>query len=273
MSEKRKHDEVRSRNEKFSDKVSTRIWNEVSSEKNPYIAKAVQLHGYDIIELMKKRSFIDVFFLLFKGEIPEKLESELLQSLMIALINPGPRHPATRAAMNAGVGKTNPGHILPISVSLMSGDYLGGGLIERSMRFFRKNQKNPPEQVVEPVIGIMDSKPKEWEQSFPGFGSVFGGIDLVAKDIVETLLKMNGRGAALMWGNKLSKLLEFNGLGWTMPGVAAAVFADLGFQPRAGICLFQLMCSPGLVAHGLELANKPITAMPYVSDENYVIEK
>ena len=55
--------------------------------------------------------------------------------------------------------------------------------------------------------------------------------------------------------------------------IAAAVFADLGFQPRAGGCLFQLLGAPGLVAHGIELANKPITAMPFVSDENYAIER
>jgi citrate synthase len=33
-----------------------------------------------------------------------------------------------------------------------------------------------------------------------------------------------------------------------------------------------LLSAPGLVAHGLEMANKPITAMPFVKDENYVIE-
>jgi citrate synthase len=62
-------------------------------------------------------------------------------------------------------------------------------------------------------------------------------------------------------------------MGWLTTGVAAAVFCDLGFQPKIGGALFQLLGAPGLAAHGLELANKPITAMPYISDENYVIEK
>jgi citrate synthase len=32
-----------------------------------------------------------------------------------------------------------------------------------------------------------------------------------------------------------------------------------------------LLCAPGILAHGLELANKPITAMPFLQEEQYVI--
>lgn len=271
MPEKHQHDKVRSRNEKFTEKTATRIWCEVPSEKNPYIAEKTLCHGYDLIELIEKKSFSDVFFLLFKGELPEPQESTLLQALMVALINPGPRHPATRAAMNAGIGKTNPGHILPIASSLLSGEYRGGGAIEASMRFFRKNQKKPAAEVLslrEPEVATTS-----WENAFPGFGTIYGGIDLLACDVVKVLLNLDGAGTALKWGCELAELLKCNEVGWTMPGIAAAVFADLGFQPRSGVALFQLLSSPGLVAHGLELANKPITSMPYVSDENYVIER
>jgi len=46
----------------------------------------------------------------------------------------------------------------------------------------------------------------------------------------------------------------------------------LGFSHHAGAGLFQLLGAPGLWAHGVELANKPATAMPFVKDENYVIK-
>lgn len=60
--------------------------------------------------------------------------------------------------------------------------------------------------------------------------------------------------------------------GWLATGVAAAAFCDLGFMPRAAAGLFQLLCAPGLLAHGVELANKPVTALPWISDDDYVIE-
>lgn len=255
--------EVRSRNEAFSERASTRIWQETPADDNPYIASAARCHGYDLFELMEKRSFVDVFYLLFRGELPSPDEARLLQALMIGLINPGPRHPATRAAMNVGVGKTDPLHILPIAAGVLGGDHQGGGELEDAMRFVRKQQKSNP-------ADLLDFEDVE---ATPGFGQRHGGIDLLAVGIGERLAAMPAAGPALKWGLAFSAVLAESGRGWVTTGVAAAVFADLGFQPRAGGVLFQLLGAPGLVAHGLEVANKPITAMPYVSDANYVIER
>jgi citrate synthase len=268
MSE-RKHAEVRSRNEPFVSKTATRIWYEQPSEDNPFIAHSASCYGYDIIELMQKRSFVDVFYLLFRGELPTQSQSALLESLMILLINPGPRHPATRAAMNVGVGKTNPVHILPIASALLGGEHQGGGEIEESMRFFRKNQSQNPVEFAKNLIA-------DQQQSFPelpGFGRHHGGVNLLAKKMAVELNQLDAAGDALRWGCQLADQLSEQGIGWFTTGIAAAVFADLGFQPRAGGCLFQLLSGPGLVAHGLELANKSITAMPFVKDEDYVIER
>ncbi|MFO1388444.1 citrate synthase [Cellvibrio sp.] len=257
---------VQSRNEPFSKRASTRIWSEEPSSDNPYIAQAALCHGYDLFELMEKRSFVDVFYLLFRGELPSQAQAQLLQTLMVALINPGPRHPATRAAMNVGVGKTNPLHILPIASSVLGGEYLGGGEIENAMRFFRKYQHTDPAQ-------LSELSARDEELLTPGFGRRHGGVDLLAKGIADRLVAMAGAGDALKWGNQFARLQELNGIGWFTTGIAAAVFADLGFQPKYGGALFQLLGAPGLIAHGMEVANKPITAMPYVSDDNYVLER
>ena len=267
MAEEPKHDQVRSRNEPFTSRTATRIWAEHPSEDNPYIAAKVFCHGYNLIELMEKRSFVDVFYLLFRGELPHRNEAQLLQSLMIALINPGPRHPAVRAAMNVGVGKTDPVHLLPIATAVLGGAHRGGGEIEAAMRFLRKHQHDAPTAVAQTIL---QSRPSADHST--GFGEHFGGVDLMAKTIVQQLLTLPAAGEILRWGDRLAEELEPHGLGWLTTGIAAAVFADLGFHPRAGGCLYQLLGAPGLVAHGLELANKPITAMPFVSDEDYVIE-
>lgn len=263
---------VQSRNEPFSKRAATRIWSEQASGDNPYIASSALCHGYDLFELMEKRSFVDVFYLLFRGELPSASQAALLQTLMIALINPGPRHPATRAAMNVGVGKTNPLHILPIASAVLGGEHEGGGEIERAMRFLRKYQKsNPADSLF--LTDEEDTEDSGPASITPGFGKHHGGIDLLAAGIAESLLKLDAAGDALKWGAQLAQRLEPDGSGWLITGVAAAVFADLGFQPKVGGTLFQLLGAPGLVAHGLEVANKPITAMPYVSDDNYVIER
>ncbi len=267
---------VQSRNEPFSARAATRIWAEQPSRDNPYITASALCHGYDLFELMEKRSFVDVFYLLFRGDLPSVAEAQLLQTLMIALINPGPRHPATRAAMNVGVGKTNPLHILPIASAVLGGEHQGGGELENAMRFLRKYQKTNPSDW-ESLASDLDASDEIAEETSPsatpGFGARYGGIDLLAAGIAERLVKLEAAGKALKWGDEFAKTLAPTGNGWLITGVAAAVFADLGFQPKAGGALFQLLGAPGLVAHGLEVANKPITAMPYVSDANYTIER
>ena len=269
------HDPVRSRNEPFVARTATRIWCEQASADNPYIATHALCHGYDLFELMAKRSFVDVFYLLFRGELPSKADTQLLQTLMIALINPGPRHPATRAAMNAGVGKSDPVHILPIAAAVIGGEHEGAGIVEPAMRFLRKQQQRDPQQFFIEVMPQFAALTTIDEQRLllPGFGAHYGGANLLAKNIALQLCELEAAGTALHWGCQFAAQLETQGIGWTMPGIAAAVFADLSFQPRVGGSLFQLLSAPGLVAHGIELANKPITAMPFVSDENYVIER
>lgn len=270
-----KHEQVRSRNEPFAQRTATRIWHEQPSADNPYIATSALCQGYDLFELMDKRSFVDVFYLLFRGELPSKTEAQLLQTLMVALINPGPRHPATRAAMNVGVGKTDPVHILPIATSVLGGQHAGSGEVEQAMMLFEEYKTTDARDSVARLLNDIDAA--ESAQNNPttlaGFGRHYGGIDVMAQTIAQRFLNLDGAGSSLIWGNELAKLLEPHGAGWLTTGVAAAVLSDLGFQPRAGACLFQLLGAPGLLAHGLELASKPILAMPFVSDENYVIER
>lgn len=266
------HEPVQSRNETFSEKIVTRIWCETAAPSNPYIAEALSCYGYDLFALMEKRSFVDVFFLLFRGELPSPDEARLLEHLMIALISPGLRHPATRAAMCTGVGKTDPLHILPIASGILGGSYLGGGEIEAAIKFLRRTCKQPPQDF---LLELVQARTQAQNLELPaGFGKIYGGVDPLAQRLGEHLAQMPAASTALSWGREFSTLLCDQSFGgWLRTGVAAAVFSDLGFQPRAGGCLFQLLGAPGLVAQGLEMANKPITAFPFVKDENYVIER
>lgn len=282
MSTKHKHDAVRSRNEKFVNKITTKICEETPSAHNPFIAQSKRLHGYELTDLMQQRSYTDVVFLLFLGELPTPEQSQLFEQLMIALSNPGVRHPATRAAMNVGIGKTNPMHILPVAMGIAGGDCMGGGNIDAIMRFLRKNQAKAPTDCVgidsdaRKTVNNKDTNADQYDayhECLPGFGRLYGGRDEFAESIANILSELPGAGSALQFGCALAKALNKENASWLMPGVASAVFSDLGFQPRVGGPLFQLLLAPGMLAHGLEVANKPITAMPFVSDEDYIIER
>jgi len=263
----------RIRDIRFTERTVTRIWQEEAAPDNPYLAARCRCHGYDLMELMRKRSFVDVFFLLFSGELPSKEQARLLESLMIALINPGPRHPATRAAMNAGVGSTFPQHILPIALSVGGGSFLGGEEVEQAMRFLRsQQQKDPLLLAAELLRGAERPEEGDWHVA-PGFGSRYGSVDPLAREMAAECARLPASGGSLAWGESFAEAIKPEGLGWVATGVAAAVLCDLGFHPRTGAGLFQIFCAPGLLAHGLELANKPVTAMPFLDGEHYVIHE
>ena len=269
---KSKHLEVQSRNEEFAERTVTRIWYEKPSDHNPYIAEEWRCHGYDILELLEKRSFVDVLYLLFRGHLPTPEQKALFEALMIAFVNPGPRHPATRAAMTVAVSKTDVAHILPISLNILGGKHLGAGELEEAMRFLRKSSKQNASEVARRMIREMQPPMEGDRQVAPGFGSYYGDVDIMPRKVADKLISMPGCGKVLVWGQEFARTLEPNGQGWLYTGVAAATFCDLGFHPRAGTGLLQLICSPGLIAHGIEMANKPTTAMPRVGDQHYVIE-
>jgi citrate synthase len=262
--------QVKRRDEQFATRTATRIWQEVPSADNPYLAETCRCHGYDIRELARKRSFSDVLFLLFQGELPSPEQANILESLLILFINPGPRHPAVRAAMNAAVSRTHTQHLLPIGLSVMSGEHLGGSEVLAAMRFIETNLTKSAIKVAETIVH--SSRPTEGDfHPVPGFGSRFGAIDPMSQQLATLISSMPGSGPAMAWCEALATELKTNGMGWLVTGVAAAAFHDLGFSPWAGAGLFQLACAPGILAHGLELADKPLTAMPFLDKDHYVI--
>ena len=262
---------VKKRSDAYVDKMATRICEEIPSDHNPYITKEMRLHGYDLLELMDKKSFIDVLLLLFKTELPAEKDRKLLEQLMIALINPGPRHPATRASIMAAIGKTDPIHLLPIGFSVLTGSHLGAGEIDEAMAFIRTNYKKDPQAVLNDLLEHQPTEEGDWHIA-AGFGCRFGGIDELTNHIAQQLFKQTNS-PIINWCHDFVALLKPHDMGWLITGVAAAVFTEVGLRPAAAVGLFQLFCAPGLLAHGLEVSSKPITAVPAISDENYVIKK
>jgi citrate synthase len=264
--------EVSRRDDQFTKKITTKIWCETPTIQNPYIAESCYCHGYNLLELMAKRSYPDVVFLLFKGELPTVEESQLFEKLMIAFVNPGPRHPATRAAMNAGVGKTDASHILPIGLTILGGEHLGASEVEPAIRWLRKHVRRSPAEVASELLNASSHEEEGDNHIAPGFGSHYGGIDQIIASIAEQLLTLPAAGKIMRWADEFSRALAPCNMGWLSTGLVAAILSDLGFQPRTGGGIFQIMSAPGLFAHGIEMANKPITAMPFPDDKDYFIE-
>ncbi|WDE01169.1 hypothetical protein [Thalassomonas actiniarum] len=256
----------------YADKAQTNILLELPSDNNPYVTKTAYLHGYDVLELMAKKSFVETLLLLFTGELPPPEKVKLLEQLMVGLMNPGPRHPAVKAAMVAGVSKANAEHLLPVGLTVLGGKSNGAKEVELAMIFLQENKEKLPEEVVSQLLKTSHQETVQGEFHLtPGFGNNYGSIDEFADGLAAQLFNaVNNSAEVIAWGKAFNETLKVHDMGWLKTGIAAAVFCELDLSPRQGNGFFQLLCAPGILAHGVEQTHKPITAIPMLSDEQHV---
>jgi citrate synthase len=260
----------------FAKKISSNIFLEHASKSNPFIANESFIHGYNVQELYQNLNFVEVLFLLFRGELPNTDDKQLFNQLLIALINPGPRHPATRAAMTAAISKTDPANVLPIGLLAISGQHLGASEVGQAAKFLSLNKHQAATKIASQLLE--QSKKKTLKQTAdshlaPGFGNRFNSIDILPNTLGYQLAKLPGAKKHLIWGCQLLDALQQPSIGWLTTGVAAAALLDLGFHPRETIGLYQLISAPGLLAQAHEQSFKQITDMPFIQDDHYDFKK
>lgn len=254
--------------DKFSEQIPTSIWYEEESAESPYIAGKQYLYGYDFEQTVDQLSYSSLLFLMLTGELISRTKEPILTLLMKILITTGPRHPACRAAMNAGIGRTDVTHILPIALNVHSGEYLGSKEVGSCMRWLATNRVLIPEKV-ECCLPT-----NEAPNPIPGFGLIYGGKDIITNNWVDKFQKFEQFLPSMLWMKKVLKHLNSNGntISWLPTGFAATLFYDLGISHRHATALYQFLSSPGFIAHGVEKANKPLTDMPFIPESNYEIK-
>lgn len=250
------------RGERHAQRYATGIFEEQPAADNPYSVEHLYCYGYDQLQLCEKLDFASYLYLLARGKLPDDTQAQLMSRALIAFSNPGVRHPATRAATTAAVGKTVAGSVLPVALLLMSSETDGADSIVRAMKFLRKASRKPPGTDI-----------AEADDEF-----VFGldaGSENLWLDKLCAMLSGVGSCESLEWGAACIRLRRERGerVGWLQSGLVAATFVDLGIRPGLAPGLLQLMAAPGLLVQGMEHANKETSVMPFVDDEHCEIER
>jgi len=227
----------------------------------------IRVRGYDIQEMMEKLSFSDAVFLILKGELPTKEESEMMRAILVSSIDHGITPPSvlsTRTVLSGG----NPLNSAVAGGILTIGD-VHGGAIERCARILQDWAKRPDEtsSVAKEMVSDFIYKRKR----IPGFGHRLHETDPRTVKLFQIAKDLNFSGKHI----KLAQAIEVelaNSLGKKLPinvdGAIAAVISDMGFDWRLGKGFFLISRVPGLVAHAYEelTREKP---MRKLGDWNY----
>lgn len=238
------------------DVIRTRIWREEPEPDDPRAVRAAWCHGYDVYgEMLGRSRWVDMLYLLFRGEAPSRAQGDLLEALAVALANPGPCDESVHAAMCGGACGSPAASSLMAALAVGAGSLSGGREVFLTMEAWaacgtdiaawRRHLGGKIEEAAGASIWPAPEHP-------PGFAPRVGST---ATTVRQTLACLAGLvpDSRLAWlAANLDALEVAAGHPLALSGVAAAAFADLGFAPQEGEALHLLLRLPGAVAHALE---------------------
>ncbi len=236
--------------------LRTSIWLEEPEADNPFAARAAHCHGFDVYgEMLGQARWVDMLYLLLRGEPPTSQRATLLEALAVALANPGPRDPAVHAAMCAGVGGSTAAATLSAALAVGAGQYTGAREVYLAVDLWRQCGTDLAAWTSHLASDRATSDPAcIWSapEHLPGFDPHWKHTASTVAQALALLARLSP-GHHLGWLRDNLLILESAcGMGLTMTGVAAATFADLQFTAHQAEMLHLLLRLPGAAAHALE---------------------
>ena len=219
----------------------------------------IAIRGYPIEELIGRVRFPDMIWLMLRGELPSRGQSDLLEAALVPGVDHGPHAPSiaiSRKAVTCG---------LPLNGAMASAinvlDDIHGGAGQQCMELYREihAEAGAAGDLVAAASAVIQRHRDAGEKIVPGFGHRFHPIDprtaplfaLVEK--AEAAGLVTGRWAAIGGAVEMAlKGITKRHIPMNIDGITAVIFCELGFEPELGRGLFVLSRSVGILAHAWE---------------------
>jgi len=202
----------------------------------------IRVRGYDLVEMIGRKSFGDVVYLLLSGELPEGNQGRMVEACLVAASEHSvvaPSVDAARFVASAGV---------PLQAAVAAGvTGLGdhhGGAVDACARLLLDAVESDAETVAERV--------KEEGRRLPGFGHVVHDPDPRAARLMEVAGELGFRGRWCDLAEELQGVTQAvfgKQLDMNVDGALAAILLELGLDWRLGKAFYVIARPPGFVAH------------------------
>ncbi len=219
----------------------------------------IAIRGYPIEQLIGRVRFPDMIWLMLRGELPTRGQSDLLEAALVPGVDHGPHAPSiaiSRMAVTCG---------LPVNGAMASAinvlDDIHGGAGQQCMELYREidAEAGAKGDLVAAATAVINRHRDAGEKIVPGFGHRFHPVDPRCAPLFELVAKavaagtVEGRFAEI--GRAVEKALEGvkkRHIPMNIDGITAVIFCELGFEPELGRGLFILSRSVGILAHAWE---------------------
>ena len=220
----------------------------------------IRFGGYPIEDLIGRISFVQMIWLMTRGELPSRAQGELLEAALTAGVDHGPQAPSiaiARMAATCGVGLNN-----AIASALNVLGDVHGGAGEQTVELFHAiaERQARGEAQDAAVDAALDEFTAQRGKFIPGYGHRFHPIDPRAPRLLELVDAaasagvVDGRFARI--GRAVEAALAVRKGGKRIPmnidGATAVIYAELGFPAPLARGLFCLSRAVGILAHAWE---------------------
>lgn len=219
----------------------------------------IAIRGYPVEELIGRVRFPDMIWLMLRGELPTREQSELLEAALVPGVDHGPHAPSiaiSRMAVSCG---------LPLNGAMASAinvlDDIHGGAGQQCMELYREihREAGVSGDLVAAATSVIRRHREAGEKIVSGFGHRFHPVDPRTAPLFELVAKARaagvvaGRYAAI--GQAVEPALHAitdRRIPMNIDGITAVIFCELGFEPELGRGLFILSRAVGILAHAWE---------------------
>jgi citrate synthase len=219
----------------------------------------ILIRGVPIEELIGNVSYSQMLYLLLCGEVLSEKKAKLLEWVLVAGADHGPRAPSIAAARMSATCGISFNSCVATGINML-GD-IHGGAAEKAMQLFYKTKANMDDSgkamtlvVEEELAGLLRSK-----QKLPGYGHQLHDNDPRVTRLYQLCMELVEEGvisgAYLQIANQYKDSLQaLKNVKMTMniDGISAAVQCELDIPAQAAKGIFALSRGMGIVAHAYE---------------------
>ncbi len=201
------------------------------------------VRGYDLGTLIEKKSFVEVIYLVLRGELPTKHETRMLNALFTACIDHGVG--VSSAMTSRLVVSTGNSLHTALASGILAFGTLHGSAVEDAADFFVKH-KNVDD------VATFVKELREKKVRIPGYGHKVLEDDPRTESIFTVARETGIYGVHCAFASTVRDALNVvssKKLPLNVDGALAAVLLDMGFDSKLAKGFFIIGRVPGLVAH------------------------
>jgi citrate synthase len=209
------------------------------------------VRGLDLVELIGRRPYGDVVYLLLAGELPSGTEGRMVDAMLVSAAEHSvvaPSVDAARFVASAGV----PLQAAVAAGTTALGDYHGGAVDAAARMLLDAAETGLPDPEAARAIA---QRHRAGGSRLPGFGHVLHDPDPRAGRLFEVAGELGFRGRWCALAEALESVTDEvfgRRLRLNVDGALGALLLELGLDWRLGKAFYVIGRSAGLVAHVFE---------------------